>query len=288
MPETLKQYTARDGARLWYREWVPASPRSAVVYVHGIQSHSGWFVNSAEALAAKGNAVYSLDRRGSGRNEGDRGHVRRWLTLTDDIADFFGSVILPGAPLPRHLVGISWGGKLAACFAAQRPDTVDSLMLVAPGLVPRVVHSSKERLSILLGAIFRPRSRFRIPIDRPEMFTRTPERVEFIRTDPLTLRECTARFFIESVRMDRFLQRRARRIRVPALMLLANDDPIVDNGLNIRMFDMFGSSCKKMQGFSNVGHTLEFERDIAFLVDALSGWIKEHTSRVSASCSSAS
>jgi protein required for attachment to host cells len=29
-------------------------------------------------------------------------------------------------------VGISWGGKLAACFAAQRPHTVESLILVAP------------------------------------------------------------------------------------------------------------------------------------------------------------
>jgi alpha-beta hydrolase superfamily lysophospholipase len=246
-----------------------------VVYLHGIQSHSGWFVSSSEALAEMGNAVFSLDRRGSGRNEADRGHVARWQTLTDDIADFFGSVVRPYGSLPRHLVGISWGGKLAACFAAQRPSTVDSLVLVAPGLVPRVVHTAGEMLRIAPAAFLRPRARFRIPIDRPEMFTNTPEKIEFIRTDPLTLRECTARFFVESVRMDRYLRRNAPRVKAPAFLLLAENDPIIDNRSCAALFDRFGSERKKRQVFKGVGHTLEFERDIRFLVAALGEWIRE-------------
>jgi len=273
MPEAFKQYTVRRGERLWYREWIPSSPRAVVVYVHGIQSHSGWFVSSCRALAERGCAVFSLDRRGSGRNELERGHVGRWQTLTDDIADFFGSVTQPYWSLPRHLVGISWGGKLAACFAAQRPHTVDSLILVAPGLTPRVAHSVGERVRIALAALLSPRKRFRIPIDRPEMFTHTPEKIEFIRTDPLALRECTARFFIESVRMDRFLRCNAPRIRVPALLLLAKDDPIIVNERCVHLFHTFGSPCKRILEFPNVGHTLEFEEDISFLVAALTEWI---------------
>lgn len=278
MPECLKQYTARDGMRLWFREWVPSSPRSVVVYLHGIQSHSGWFVSSCQALAEMGNAVFSLDRRGSGRNEADRGHVARWQTLTDDIADFFGSVTRPYWALPRHLVGISWGGKLAACFAAQRPSTVDSLILVAPGLVPRVVHSVGDMVRIAVAAFLKPRARFRIPIDRPEMFTNTPEKIEFIRNDPLILRECTARFFVESVRMDRFLRRDAPRVQVPAFLLLAENDPIIDNESCLRLFNRFGSRRKKTREYRNVGHTLEFEKDIRFLVTALGKWIQEDCS----------
>jgi alpha-beta hydrolase superfamily lysophospholipase len=274
MPEALKQYTARDGTRLWSREWIPPSPKAVVVCVHGIQSHSGWFVNSCEALAERGNAVFSLDRRGSGRNESERGHVGRWQTLTDDIADFFGTVTQPYGSLPRHLVGVSWGGKLAACFAAVRPHTVDSLLFVAPGLVPRVVHTVGEMFRIALAAFLKPRARFRIPIDRPEMFTHTPERIEFIRTDPLMLRECTARFFIESVRMDRFLRRNAARVEVPALLLLAKDDPIIDNESCLKLFQRFGSSRKKIRVFPAVGHTLEFEKDIGFLVGALTAWME--------------
>ena len=275
MPEGLKQYAARDGARLWYREWVPASPRAVVVCVHGIQSHSGWFVDSCRALAQRGNAVFSLDRRGSGRNEADRGHVGRWQTLTDDIADFFGAATPPYWSLPRRLVGISWGGKLAACFAAQRPHTVESLILVAPGLTPRVVHTVWEMVQIACAAAFRPRERFRIPIDRPEMFTNTPEKIEFIRTDPLALRECTARFFVESVRMDRFLRRNVPRIKVPALLLLAKDDPIIDNRRCVDLFKAFGSPHKRIKEYANVGHTLEFERDISFLVAALTEWMEK-------------
>lgn len=277
MPEVLNQYTARDGMCLWYRQWVPSSPRSVVIYLHGIQSHSGWFVNSCEALADRGHAVYALDRRGSGRNEVGRGDVKRWTVLVEDIADFIGQVTQPFFHLTRHLVGISWGGKLAACFAALRPSSVDSLILVAPGLVPRVVHTYWERVCIALAALFRPRYRFRIPIDRPEMFTSNPERIEYIRTDLLTLRECTARFFIESVRMDRFLRRNPHRVRVPALLLLAKDDPIIDNEKCLALFRKFGSPIKVIREYANVGHTLEFEKDISFLVNALAGWIEEHS-----------
>ncbi len=277
MTDAPKQYTARDGSRLWYRGWVPPSPRSVVVYLHGIQSHLGWFTDSAGALAERGHAVFSLDRRGSGLNERERGHVDRWPTLINDIADFFGAAVLPTPlnALPRHLVGISWGGKLAACFAALRPSSVDSLMLIAPGLVPRVVHRPGELVRIGLAALFNPRARFRIPIDRPEMFTNTPERIEFIRTDPLTLRECTARFFLESVRMDRFLRRHTRRVQTPALLLLAENDPIIDNREVGELFAKFGAPVKKGRAFAGAGHTLEFEKDIAFLVATLAEWIEK-------------
>ncbi|HAU36213.1 MAG TPA: hypothetical protein DCX07_00665, partial [Phycisphaerales bacterium] len=39
-----------------------------------------------------------------------------------------------------HLVGVSWGGKLATAYAAwaRRGVEIASLTLVAPGIVPRV------------------------------------------------------------------------------------------------------------------------------------------------------
>ena len=150
-------------------------------------------------------------------------------------------------------------------------------MLVAPGLVPRVVHTLGEMIQIALAAVFRPRKRFRIPIGRPEMFTRNPQRIEYIQTDLHTLRECSARFFIESVRMDRYLHRHVRRILVPALLLLAKDDPIIDNEKCTWLFTKFGSPLKVIRTFAGVGHTLEFEKDIGFLVKTLAGWIEERS-----------
>ncbi len=52
------------------------SKATAVVYLHGIQSHPGWFVGSAAALAARGHPVFQPTRRGSGDNRLDRGPSR--------------------------------------------------------------------------------------------------------------------------------------------------------------------------------------------------------------------
>ena len=46
-----------------------------VLYLHGIQSHPGWFVGLAAALSARGHPVYLVTRRGSGRNRLARGHA---------------------------------------------------------------------------------------------------------------------------------------------------------------------------------------------------------------------
>ena len=57
-----------DGYRAYARLWMPKDVRGAVLYHHGIQSHSGWYEHSARFLCRHGLAVLQVDRRGSGRN----------------------------------------------------------------------------------------------------------------------------------------------------------------------------------------------------------------------------
>jgi acylglycerol lipase len=74
--ETIRRVTAGDGVELAYRVF-PADdgePRGTIVYLHGIQSHGAWYVETAAELARRGYSVYLTDRRGSGLSEGPRGH----------------------------------------------------------------------------------------------------------------------------------------------------------------------------------------------------------------------
>jgi esterase/lipase len=77
--------------------------------------------------------------------------------------------------------------------------------------------------------------------------------------------------------MDRFLRRNAHRVQIPALMFLAKNDPIVDNQKNVSLFNEFSSPSRPIREFSDVGHTLEFEKDIRFLVAALAEWIDNYS-----------
>ena len=90
----IETFTAGDGYRWRYRVYEPpgASPRARLVCLHGIQSHGGWYVETAEALAARGYTVFLTDRRGSGASDEPRGHFEspaQLLRVFDDGAAVF-------------------------------------------------------------------------------------------------------------------------------------------------------------------------------------------------------
>ena len=77
---------ASDGVQLHYLRWSTggAEPWAAVLFLHGIASHAGWFAETATDLGEQGVAVYAPDRRGSGRSGGRRGHLERYERALDD------------------------------------------------------------------------------------------------------------------------------------------------------------------------------------------------------------
>ena len=111
----IAYFTLPDGYRAAARIWDVAQPAARVVFVHGITSHGGWYLNSCRHLACAGFEVHFLDRRGSGLNAAARGDVDNCDTWLTDLASY-----LEGLPadVPRLLMGISWGGKLVAATIA--------------------------------------------------------------------------------------------------------------------------------------------------------------------------
>ena len=165
----LLSIVAADGYRLACRRWRPpegATPRGLVVYLHGIQSHGGWYEASARHLAGAGFTVYLPDRRGSGLNAADRGHAESWEQLAADVVAVEDRALAeaPGRA-PLALVGVSWGGKLPPHW---RPCTAGRRWPV-PGVV-------RARCAARSGVLrWRPgrRMRFPIPLGDPHLFTAT-------------------------------------------------------------------------------------------------------------------
>jgi alpha-beta hydrolase superfamily lysophospholipase len=279
-----RTYTAGDGTELPMRVWPPpkkvpgtflARP-AALVYLHGIQSHSGWYEASSRRLAEAGVAVYQIERRGSGRDaQHERGHVDKAETWLEDVAR--------AAELARdetgagsvHLMGISWGGKLAMACAAHRPDLYRSLILSAPGIVPivDVAVTIKVRIAkcLMMGEELR---RFPIPIDDPHLFTENPDRVRYIAEDELSLRDLTARFMYESRRLDPMVRAAAATVRVPTLLLLAERDRIINNEATRALIYSMAAR-KRVITYPGAHHTLEFELDPQPYFKDLVAWIDQ-------------
>lgn len=215
-----------------YQARRPNPQRAAFLYLHGIESHSGWFDRAATLLAARGFPVYCLDRRGSGINRENRGHpsghAPRGIDLTDDV-DRAVAMLRADRRFDRiYLIGLSWGGKYALAYDATHPHRVDGLVLVTPGLMPRVDMPLPTKLAALTDYAFAPRRQHPIPIT-PEMFTTTPEHLRYIRHDPLRLHTVSAGFLRQSLRMDHLAKRRPAATAPPLLVFLAGHDRIIDN-----------------------------------------------------------
>lgn len=241
-----------------------------VLYVHGIQSHPGWFAASASAVAEAGHDVFQVTRRGSGLNTADRGHARSAGVLVEDVAAACEMVMSAGQASQVHLAGVSWGGKLLACYCSfkSRPE-VASLTLVAPGIVPRVDVAIGIKLAVLGAAMFRPRAMFDIPLSDVELFTDTPVMRQYLRDEPLRLHKATAGFLLASAILDRRLKNaKSGSLNVPTTLLLACRDRIIDNAKTAEVLQKLAGDRLRTVEF-DAAHTIEFEADLTPLNAAL-------------------
>jgi alpha-beta hydrolase superfamily lysophospholipase len=269
----IESSTASDGYVWKYRRYDPVgAPRGEVVALHGIQSHGGWYNASSSFLGEHGWGVSFLDRRGSGLNEQARGDCPSFRRLLDDIAEFMRPLRQRTAG-PVVLQSISWGGKLAVALQKRHPGLCDGLILVAPGLRPKVRLRLGKRLSIALTRMLNPTKLCPIPLTEPELFTGNLVRQQFIRDDTLSLRQATKRFLFGSGRLDIYLQLARRRVRVPVLLLLAGQDRIIDNFKTRRFVKRMRKAKTTVIEYPDAHHTLEFEANGPPHLDRLLSWL---------------
>lgn len=269
-------YNAPDGAELGYMHYAAPSVEAkvALVYLHGIESHSGWFDIAADLLVGKGYEVYALDRRGSGINRENRGflsgHVDSLETLIDDIQTFV-------RPLTSRydsvfLVGLSWGGKLALGYGLQHPEDLDGLILITPGLRALVDVGPGTKLKTWFASWASPTTPIRTPIE-PEMFTTTPEYLNYIRNDPLRLHYATARFFMESHRFEKTIDRLMPENQLPILLFLAGKDRIIDNAGVLRVLKQGDEGLVEIANYPDQTHSIQFDAPKR-MVDDMARWIE--------------
>ena len=266
----------------WARWLEVEGPKRAVVYLHGIQSHGGWFLRSCDYLRKQGIAVLAPDRRGSGLNAEDRGHCDSPKQLLEDV-DCCVEWLQEKTGMERiDIVAVSWSGKLALAYAAQQPEKIRSVVLVAPGLKARIDIGLAEKIRIGAEGLLQPKKRHEIPLNDPKLFTANPVMLEFLQNDPLKLTEATASFFITSRRLDTKVPKAVAELRkhnqrahdkrghgtqtmLPVYLFLAEYDRIIDNEATIELLQPVLTKTKKsgdlVKTYKGAHHTLDFEAE---------------------------
>ena len=135
--------------------------------------------------------------------------------------------------------------------------------------------SRGEMAKIGFAMLYEQRRCFRIPLDEPERFTAVPRWQEFIATDPLTLRECTASFYLASRRMDKMVAKFPRVAPIPVHVFLAGDERIIDNEKTAKYARELHWPCCQITRYEAARHALEFEEDPTVYFEDLVRFINE-------------
>lgn len=273
---TSRTITASDGVRLHFQHWKPLGPsRGTVLCLHGIQSHAGWYEYSSSRLQQDGYDVYFLDRRGSGQNGWLRGHADHGLRLLNDVRQMVRLCRREQeSPVPLSLLGLSWGGKLAAAFAATHPDLIDGLALLYPGLVSHVRPNFWQRFQLRFARRHDIRHKSVVlPLQDSSLFTQSYQWQQFIDNDPLVLRRITSGLLNAGVDLDKCIAENKHQVTQPTLLMLAGNDAIIDNSATKKLVAKFESSSLQVINYADAQHTLEFEANRIQIVDNLLAWL---------------
>lgn len=281
MEDQIRQFETHDKLKLCYRHWLSAKDAPCVVYLHGLESHMAWFSGMADFLNKVGINVYAFDRRGSGLNQRQRGHLYSYHYLFDDIKVFLDLVRKEHPKSKIFLLGLCLGGKIAVNFFLFYPDFVDGLILISPSIENKLKFSFLQKLDIIFSSIFRPKKMFKVPIE-DHMFTANKTYQDFIKNDPLRLRYVTGRFYWEIFRMDLHLKKICHKIHVPVLVMLAGIDEIIDTESVNKWYDLVESKDKTLKLYKEYYHLLLYEENAGEIMEYIASWIQTRSIKTNA------
>ncbi|MEI2644166.1 MAG: alpha/beta hydrolase [Candidatus Nanopelagicales bacterium] len=154
MAHSESMHTARDGAQLYWQEWLPeGTPRAVIVLIHGLGEHSGRYAHLAERFTQEGIAVLSQDNRGHGKTPGGRG-VMDFDKAVADVGELLDEARtrFPGVPLVIY--GHSLGSLITMTYTVKNHPEVVAQVASAPALDSELREQKvKFMLANLLGGI---------------------------------------------------------------------------------------------------------------------------------------
>ena len=261
---------------IYYQAWLPdRDPKAVLLFVHGMGSHSGRYMNIVNHFVPHGVAVYGHDHAGHGKSGGERGTVRRFEDFTDTLGMYCRMVKGWQAGKPVFLFGHSMGGLIATCYLLGHQAEFDGAILSAPALMPA---NNISPAMILLGRILAavmPRKGL-IRLD-PAGLSHDPEVVKAYIDDPLVFHGKTpARLAVELVKAMRRVTKAADRITLPFLTFLGGAERIVNPDGARMLFERAGSKDKTIKIYEGLYHETFNEPERARVLEDMTLWLDAH------------
>jgi alpha-beta hydrolase superfamily lysophospholipase len=269
---TEETFSSAGGVKVFFRSWHPQGKAKAVLVIcHGVNSHGGQYIWTAEQFVKKGFAVYALDLRGRGKSEGERFYVETVADYVSDVAGVIGIAKSRDVGLPLYLLGHSAGGVTSATYTLDNQTELAGFIcesfafqVPAPGFALAAI----KALSHIAP---------RLPVLKlkNEDFSRDPKAVEALNSDPLTAHEVQPAITVAAlVRADERLKEEFPKITIPVLILHGTaDKATVCHGSEF-FYQAVGSKDKSIKLYEDHYHDLLNDIGKEEVLDDISRWIE--------------
>ncbi|NUN06598.1 MAG: alpha/beta hydrolase [Bdellovibrio sp.] len=126
-------FVAISNQRELFVDYVPAAEgKPTVVLINGLTYSTRQWDNFTDPLAARGVGVLRYDMQGQGRTLLKYAPILSVITAQEQVEDLKALLEKLKIKGPYNLAGLSYGGGIAAGFAAAYPHLVKNLIMMAP------------------------------------------------------------------------------------------------------------------------------------------------------------
>lgn len=266
---------AADGRRVFHRRWLPeATPRGAVVIIHGYAEHSGRYDWTGEQLAAAGYATYALDLTGHGQTGGEQALVRSMNEFLGDVRLYTSLVRGWAAGLPLFVLGHSMGGAITTLhLAVDKPELSGAILSGAVLAGKNRGRGLRERLVRIVGRVL---PRLRIGKLDSSTISRDPAVVQAYDDDPLVYRGRMKAGLVAA--MIRGIQRAdddAPGIATPMLILHGSEDLLTSPAGSERLYERIASADRTIKLYDGLYHEILNEPERDQVIADIIAWLNE-------------
>lgn len=252
-----------QGGHILFRRWDPsvsqASPKAALLLVHGLGGHSARWDFLAGHFAGLGFASYALELRGFGRTpERPRGHVDSFRVWERDILALRDIIGRDFPDKKVFLIAESMGGLLAFNSACRYPDRFAGQVLLAPAFKNGMKFPLSVYIKIALFLPFNPRLVVDVPFNSGTA-TRDNDYIQVMDANPDELRTASLKLLASFLPEQARSRRLAGKLALPTLFLIPGVDHLVDERAGRKIFERLSLADKTLLEYPDMFHALTID-----------------------------
>jgi len=238
MKTTEQTFASRDGAKLFYRAWLPekSTDKALLLFPRG-HEHSARWQETVAALALEDVAVFAWDARGHGHSPGERGSAENLGVIIHDVEAFVRHVS-EGHKIPIEnmvVLAHSVGAVTVAAWVHDYAPPIRGLILGVPAFRVKLYFPLAVPLLRLKQKLFG--HAYVKSYVKAKMLTHDREQAAAYKADPMIFRQIAVNILLDLFDTSTRLMADAGAITTPTLLFLADADWVVKKSAQETFFN---------------------------------------------------